>query len=386
MLVGVMTKILGIIGGGQLGMMITEAAKKMPEHISKIIVLDPTENCPAAQVGAEQIIADFKDKDAIVDLANKSDIITYEIESGDSDVLKSVEKYAEINPSPETLRIIQDKFLQKSFLLENNIPVPEFIKIEGIEDIKEGLKNFGYPALLKARRDAYDGKGNFKINSEDEIQKAFDYFKGQNLLLEKFIPFKMEVSVIASRNTKGQIKTYPLVENIHEENILRETIAPARVTEKVTKKAEQIAEKTMTVLKGAGTFGIEMFVTQDDNIVINEIAPRVHNSGHHTLQSSETSQFEQHLRAILGLELGNTKLIHNTIMYNILGTKGFEGEYKSITLSESNVYLKMYRKQISKPLRKLGHFNLVAKNGETVEQLLEKLKTLKEKVVTQPLY
>ncbi|MCH7876645.1 MAG: 5-(carboxyamino)imidazole ribonucleotide synthase, partial [Thaumarchaeota archaeon] len=290
-----MAKILGIIGGGQLGMMITEAAKKMPEHISKIIVLDPSKNCPAAQVGAEQIVADFKDKDAITDLANKSDIITYEIESGDSDVLKSVEKYVEINPSPETLKIIQDKFLQKSLLLENDIPISEFIKIERIDDIREGLKNFGFPALLKARRDAYDGRGNFKIYSEDEIQKAFDYFNGQNLLLEKFVQFKMEVSVIASRNTKGQIKTYPLVENIHEENILRETIAPARVTEEVTKKAEQIAEKTMTVLKGAGTFGIEMFVTQDDTIVINEIAPRVHNSGHHTLQSSETSQFEQHL-------------------------------------------------------------------------------------------
>jgi 5-(carboxyamino)imidazole ribonucleotide synthase len=381
-----LTKILGIIGGGQLGMMITEAAKKMPEYISKIIVLDPTENCPAAQVGAEQIVADFKNKDAIVDLANKSDIITYEIESGDSDVLKSVEKNAEINPSPETLKIIQDKFLQKSFLLENDIPVPDFIKIEKIEDIKEGLENFGFPALLKARRDAYDGRGNFKINSKDEIQKAFNYFQGQDLLLEKYIPFKMEVSVIASRNTKGQIKTYPLVENIHEDNILRETIAPARVTDEITQKAEQIAEKIMMVLKGAGTFGIEMFVTRDNNIVINEIAPRVHNSGHHTLQSSETSQFEQHLRAILGLELGSTKLLHNTIMYNILGSKEFEGEYKSITLSESNVYLKMYRKQISKPLRKLGHFNLVAKNGETVEQLLEKLKTLKEKVVTQPLY
>ena len=382
----VLTKILGIIGGGQLGMMITEAAKKMPEHISKIIVLDPTENCPAAQVGAEQIVADFKDEDAIIDLANKSDIITYEIESGDSDVLKSIEKNTEINPSPETLKIIQDKFLQKSFLLENDIPVPEFIKIEKIDDIKEGLKNFGFPVLLKARRDAYDGRGNFKINSEDEIQKAFDYFQGQDLLLEKFIPFKMEVSVIASRNTKGQIKTYPLVENIHEENILRETIAPARVTEDVTQKAEQIAEKIMAVFKGAGTFGIEMFVTQDNNILINEIAPRVHNSGHHTLQSSETSQFEQHLRAILGLELGSTKLIHNTIMYNILGTKGFNGKYKSITLSETNVYLKMYGKQISKPLRKLGHFNLVAGNDETVEQLLEKLETLKEKVVTQPLH
>jgi len=381
-----LTKILGIIGGGQLGMMITEAAKKMPEHISKIIVLDPTENCPAAQSGAEQIVADFKNKDAIVDLANKSDIITYEIESGDSDVLKSIEKNTEVNPSPETLKIIQDKFLQKSFLLENDILVPDFIKIEKIEDVKDGLKKFGFPALLKARRDAYDGRGNFKINSEDEIQKAFDYFQGQNLLLEKYIPFKMEVSVIASRNTKGQIKTYPLVENIHEENILRETIAPARVTEEITQKAEQIAEKIMKVIKGAGTFGIEMFVTLDNNIVINEIAPRVHNSGHHTLQSSETSQFEQHLRAILGLELGSTKLLHNTIMYNILGSKEFEGEYKSITLLESNVYLKMYGKQISKPLRKLGHFNLVAKNGETVEQLLEKLKTLKEKVITQPLY
>ena len=385
-LMNMLTKILGIIGGGQLGMMITEAAKKMPEHISKIIVLDPTENCPAAQVGAEQIVADFKNKDAIIDLANKSDIITYEIESGDSDVLKSVEKNTEINPSPETLKIIQDKFLQKSFLLENNIPIPDFIKIEKIEDVKKGLENFGFPALLKARRDAYDGRGNFKINSKDEIQKAFDYFQGHDLLLEKYIPFKMEVSVIASRNTKGQIKTYPLVENIHEDNILRETIAPARVTDEITQKAEQIAEKIMMVLKGAGTFGIEMFVTHDNKIVINEIAPRVHNSGHHTLQSSETSQFEQHLRAILGLELGSTKLLYNTIMYNILGAKEFEGEYKSITLSESNVYLKMYGKQISKPLRKLGHFNLVAENDETVEQLLEKLKTLKEKVVTQRLH
>ena len=379
-----MTKILGIIGGGQLGMMITEAAKKMPEHISKIIVLDPTENCPAAQVGAEQIIADFKDKEAIIELANKSDIITYEIESGDSDVLKSVENNAEINPSPDTLRVIQDKFLQKSFLQENQIPVPEFTKIETTEDIKEGLKNFGYPALLKARRDAYDGRGNYKINNEEEIQKAFDYFNGQNLMLEKFVPFKMEVSVIAARNTEGQIKTYPLVENIHEDNILRETIAPARVSEEIIKNAEQIAEKTMTILKGAGVFGIEMFVTQDDKIVINEIAPRVHNSGHHTLQSSETSQFEQHLRAILGLDLGSTKLIYNTIMYNILGTKGFEGEYKPLELSENNLFLKMYGKKMSKPLRKLGHFNLVAKDGESIEQLLEKLEPLKEKAIVKP--
>ncbi|MCV0409918.1 5-(carboxyamino)imidazole ribonucleotide synthase [Nitrosopumilus sp.] len=378
-----MAKVLGIIGGGQLGMMITEAAKKMPQHISKIIVLDPTKNCPASQVGAEQIIADFKDKNAIVDLANKSDIITYEIESGDSTILKNIEKNTKINPSPETLRIIQDKFLQKSFLKENNIPVPEFIKIENIEELKTGLRNFGYPALLKARRDAYDGRGNYKIDSEKDIQKALDYFKGQNLLLEKFVKFKMEVSVIASRNTKGQIKTYPLVENIHEQNILRETIAPARVSHEITKKAEVIAEKTMQVLKGAGIFGIEMFVTQEDDIVINEIAPRVHNSGHHTLQSTKTSQFEQHLRAILGLELGDTELLHPTIMYNILGDVSFEGKYAPINISEENVFLKMYGKEISKPLRKLGHFNLVAKEGETIEELLKKIEKIKEKVVVK---
>ena len=375
-----MAKILGIIGGGQLGMMLTEAAKKMPEHISKVIVLDPNENCSASLVGAEQIVADFKDKESIVNLSKQVDIITYEIESGDSDVLKSVENNAQINPSPETLKTIQDKFLQKTFLQNHNIPVPEFIQVENIEEVKEGLKKYGYPALLKARRDAYDGKGNFKIDSEDEVQKAYDYFKGQKLMLEKFVPFKMEVSVIASRNTKGEIKTYPLVENIHERNILRETIAPARTSEEVSKKAEKIASDTMNVLKGAGVFGIEMFVTQENEIVINEIAPRVHNSGHHTLQSSKTSQFEQHLRAILGLDLGSTELIYNTIMYNILGNLDFQGEYKKIEISEKNIFLKMYEKKISKPLRKLGHLNIIGSEKESIDELLSQLEKIKGSV------
>ena len=378
-----MPKVLGIIGGGQLGMMITEAAKKMPEHISKIIVLDPTENCPAAQVGAEQLIADFKDKEAIIDLSLKADIITYEIESGDSDVLKSVEKNTEINPSPEALKTIQDKFLQKSFLNENNIPVPEFTIINNVHDIQKRLDVFGFPALLKARKGAYDGQGNFKINSKDEIQKAFDYFQGQDLMLEKFVPFTMEVSVIAARNTHGQIKTFPLVENIHEHNILRQTIAPARVTDEISQKAQKIAEKTMELFDGAGVFGIEMFVTPDNDIMINEIAPRVHNSGHHTLQSSETSQFEQHLRAILGLELGGTKLLYNTVMYNILGAEDFTGEYCPINFSENNLFLKMYGKKISKPLRKLGHFNLVGHDGESIDQLIEKLENLKNKAAVE---
>ncbi len=380
-----MPKVLGIIGGGQLGMMLTEAAKKMSEHISDVIVIDPTENCPAAKVGAKQIVADFKDEKAIIDLANKTDILTYDIELGSSDVLKSIKNKTEINPSPDTLEIIQDKFLQKSFLSENDIPVADFVRIDSLSDLEKKIKNFKFPALLKERCDAYDGRGNFKVNSESKLKSSFEYFKGKKTFLEKFVDFRMEVSVIAARNTQGEIATYPLVENIHEENILRMTIAPARVSTEISKKANQVAVRTMQVLKGAGVFAIEMFVTKENGILINEIAPRVHNSGHHTLQSSKTSQFEQHLKAILGLELGDTTLLHPTIMYNILGPQGFQGKFKPVTIESENVFLKMYGKTESKPKRKLGHFNVMAKNdNEDINSLLDKVKKLKNSVIIVP--
>jgi 5-(carboxyamino)imidazole ribonucleotide synthase len=192
-------------------------------------------------------------------------------------------------------------------------------------------------------------------------------------MVEKFVNFKMEVSVIAARNTKGEITAYPLVENIHVNNILMITIVPARVSDDVIMDAGNIAKKTMEVLKGAGVFGIEMFIDQDDKIIINEIAPRVHNSGHHTLQSCKTSQFEQHLRAILGLELGSTDLIHKTVMCNILGPDGFEGMYTvSDDIFDDGIYLKMYGKDISKPQRKLGHVNVVDLNDlRSIDELLE---------------
>lgn len=380
-----MAQILGIIGGGQLGMMLTEAAKKLPNEISEVIVLDPTEGCPASQVGAKQIVADFKDEKAITELATKSDILTYEIESGNSEVLKAMESRVKINPSPETLRKIQDKLLQKTFLSENNLPLAEFVQIDSLDDLDTKITKFGYPSLLKTRRDAYDGRGNFKINSEKEVKIAYDHFSNQKLMLEKYIDFRMEVSVIAARNTKGEIATYPLVENIHKENILNTTIAPARVNKKILDNAEQVAKKTMNVLKGAGVFGIEMFVTKDDRILINEIAPRVHNSGHHTLQSSETSQFEQHLRAILGLGLGSTKLLRNTVMWNILGPKDFTGVYKPITIEQEGVFLKMYGKRESKPQRKLGHVNVIdIDNSGDIENLLKKVDTLKKTIIIEP--
>ena len=379
-----MAKRLGIIGGGQLGMMITEAAKNLTEYISEITVLDPTENCPAAQAGAKQIVGDFKDELAILKLAEQSDIITYEIESGNTDVLSKLK--AKIEPSPSTLGIIQDKFSQKTFLSENELPVSQFYEIISLDDLHEKINELGLPVLLKLRRDAYDGRGNFKITSSDEIEKAYQHFDRKSLMVEKFVNFKMEVSVIAARNTKGDIATYPLVENIHENNILKMTIAPARVSDDVIKDAGEIARKTMEVLKGAGVFGIEMFIDQDDKILINEIAPRVHNSGHHTLQSCNTSQFEQHLRAILGLDLGSTELVHKTVMCNILGPDGFEGKYKPVELKKDNVYLKMYGKDISKPQRKIGHFNVVdLSDSKDASELLKMADEIKNSILVTPL-
>ena len=379
-----MKKRLGIIGGGQLGMMITEAAQNLSDNISEITVLDPTENCPAVQAGAKQIVADFKDEVAILKLAEQSDIITYEIESGNTDVLSKLK--AEIEPSPSTLGIIQDKLSQKRFLSENGLPVSQFYEITSLDDLREKIKDLRLPVLLKARRDAYDGRGNFKITSENEIEKAYQHFDGKSLMVEKFVDFKMEVSVIAARNTKGEIAAYPLVENIHEDNILKMTIAPARVSNDVISDAGEIAKKTMEVLKGAGVFGIEMFIDQNDNILINEIAPRVHNSGHHTLQSCKTSQFEQHLRAILGLELGSTDLVHKTVMCNILGPHEFEGKYKPVQLEKDGAYLKMYGKDISKPQRKIGHFNVVdLSDTKDVSELLEISNEIKNSVSIVPL-
>lgn len=367
-------------------MMLTEAAEKMNEHISGVIILDPTKNCPASKVGAKQVIADFKNKNAIVELSLQSDIITYEIESGDSEVLESITREVTINPSPATLRIIQDKYLQKQLLRENGLPVADFAEIESLEDAKEKIRSFGHPVMLKARRDAYDGRGNFRIETPEQITHAYEQFSGRQVMLERIVDFQLEISVIAARNTKGQIATYPVVENIHEENILKMTIAPARVSRRISDEAEKIAKKTMEVLHSAGVFGIEMFVTKDENLLINEISPRVHNSGHHTLQSSATSQFEQHLRAILGLELGKTDLLHYTVMCNILGPKGFQGKYKPITVNQNNgVYLKMYQKDEAKPQRKMGHFNVVDINDtKNIDMLIKKAEEIKSLIKFNP--
>ena len=355
---------IGIIGGGQLGKMIAQEAKRMS---FKIIILDPCKDCPASSVSDEIIQADFKDESAIRKLARLSDVLTYEIELANSNALKVLEsqKYP-VFPSPVTLEIIQNKFRQKSFLKENGIAVPEFDLVKSIECLKNLCSDYGLPAMLKACEDSYDGRGNFLISSMDKTQEAFDFFHGKECMLEKFIPFIKEISIMVARNSDGQIVSFPVAENIHSNNVLDMTIVPARISKKVSIKAKRIAQKTMGALKGAGIFGIEMFVTKDEDVIVNEIAPRPHNSGHYSIEACSISQFEQHIRAILDLPLSDPQLLTPAVMVNILGSEHHNGTYKIKGLrklmSIPGVKLHIYGKKISKPRRKLGHITVTAQN------------------------
>ena len=360
---------VGIIGGGQLGKMIAHEARRMS---FKVIVLDPTEGCPASGIADEQIVADFKDENAIIKLAEKCDVITYEIELANSAALKELEaKSYPVRPSPETLRLIQNKYRQKSFLKHHRIAVPDFALVCSEDHLHELCKKFGFPAMLKACEDSYDGRGNFLITSKDKVHEGLNYFAGRQCMLEKFVPFAKEISIMVACNPGGQIESFPVAENIHKSNILDTTIVPARIDRKVQSKAKRMAERTMEVLHGAGIFGIEMFVTRKGEVLVNEIAPRPHNSGHYTNEACSVSQFEQHLRAVLNLPLSRPELLSSAVMVNILGSENSNGPYavKGLkkVLGVPGVKLYIYGKKIAKPWRKLGH---ITATGLTVNEAL----------------
>lgn len=364
-----MKKRIGIVGGGQLGRMLTVPAKELGFTVN---IIDPTPGSPAGQIADHEITADFKDKEAIRKLGNISDYLTFEIELADSKILQELEKKGlKINPSPKTLEIIRDKLKQKQFLKKSGIPIGDFMEVNSKKDILNAAKKFGYPLLLKARFDAYDGRGNALIKNESEIKNAIDKLKGRKLYVEKFVPFTKELAIIAARSIKGKILTYPVVETIHKNNILHYLLSPAPVDEKIAKKAKDLAIKVMQHLNGAGVFGIEMFLTKDGEILINEIAPRVHNSGHHTIEANVTSQFEQHIRAISGMDLGSTEIISPAVMINILGERNGKADPQGVEKAEKipGVKVYIYGKLETKPERKMGHITAL---GNTVEEAYNK--------------
>jgi len=369
-------KKIGIVGGGQLGRMLAIAAKKLGFGV---IILDPTLNSPVSEFADLVIVKSFKDPDGIKDLAKLSDFITFEIESANAAVLEelALEGHS-INPAPKILSIIKDKFNQKKFLAEHGIPVAPSIEIKNsilrgrtstgksdLEEVVIAAKEFGYPIILKSRFDAYDGRGNALIRNETEIETALQKLNNGSLYVEKFIPFVKELAVVVARGQLGEIVVYPPVETIHQNNICHLVIAPAPVELSIIKKAEKLATDIISLLNGVGVFAIEMFLTSEGELIVNEIAPRVHNSGHQTIEANETSQFEQHIRAITGMALGNTNMkTPYAVLINILG------EYTGVVdisgveeaLKIPGVSVHVYGKMETRPERKMGHITVIDSN------------------------
>ncbi|MDB5165050.1 MAG: N5-carboxyaminoimidazole ribonucleotide synthase [Candidatus Saccharibacteria bacterium] len=357
---------IGIIGGGQLGRMLTLAALPLG---FKVIVVDPGEDSPAAQVGAKQIVADLYDRTALKQLAEKSDWLTIEIEHLDADILDELVALGKpVNPAPSTIRLIQDKYLQKKFFEEAGIPVAPFVEIPDERAANDALKAFEGKMLIKTRHGAYDGRGNMVVEDAAQIKKAFKLFAGKQLYAEKLIPFSKELAVMVARTVDGDVAAYPVVETIHERNICVEVLAPAPISKTQTTEATNVALQAVSMLHGAGMFGVELFLTKEGDILINEIAPRVHNSGHHTIEANHTSQFEQHVRAITGLPLGDTTLsVPAAVMINILGERNDMTKIKGLdkALANPRTSVHLYGKSPTKVDRKMGH---ITATGKTVKE------------------
>lgn len=352
---------IGIVGGGQLGRMLTLAAKPLG---FEVVVLEAGDQSPATQVGAKQISGGLYDPESLRKLAEAADYLTAEIEHLDAEALETLELAgAQINPAPGTIRLIQDKFKQKEFLHAAGIPVAPFCELNDTKSAELALKKYG-KMLIKTRHGAYDGRGNMVVQNKADIERAFETFAGKQLYAEKFVPFTKELAVMAARSSNGDIALYPIVQTIHERNICLEVLAPAPINDSQRKAAEQVATRAAKLLKGAGIFGIEMFLTESGKILINEIAPRVHNSGHYTIEANRTSQFEQHMRAIAGLPLGDTSMVvPAAVMINILGERNGPTQLKGLdeVLKIPHTSVHIYGKSPTKVDRKMGHITATGK-------------------------
>lgn len=365
---------IGIIGGGQLGRMMTMAARRMGCAVS---VIDPTPNSPAGQVADQQIVAAFDDQEAMRSLVEACDVTTFEIETIDVTDLIEMEKVGHaIYPSPALLAQLQDKLLQKQMLVDAGLPTAEFMDAGDLSP--ETFFEFGYPLVQKARRGGYDGRGVAVLKTAEDFDKHLPVPS----YIERFVKAEKELSVLVARGRDGNCRCYPTVEMtvLAEQNVLDTLISPARVSEEVAFTAESIAKRAVEAMDGVGLFGVEMFLTEHGDILINEIAPRTHNSGHHTIEASVTDQFEQHLRAVMGLPLGSVEQLSPAVMLNLLGAPGSEGKVKLSGLAEAlmihNVSVHLYGKAQSRPYRKMGHATILNQNLETAEQIAEKLREI----------
>lgn len=348
--------VIGILGGGQLGQMLAVSASRLGFICH---ILDPNPNCPAAKVCAKHVVAEYSDLDAIESFSKSCDVITYEFENVPAATAKSASQYGVLYPSSDALNVAQDRLVEKSFIRDvAKVPVTDFLDVTSLDSLRTSVARLGMPCILKTRRLGYDGKGQFVIKKEPDIQSAWQALNGQAAILEAFVPFVREVSVIAARNPFGAFASYPLIENIHRNQILHTSTAPAKDD---NGSAQKLAKNIMDALGYIGVMATEFFELEDGTLIVNEIAPRVHNSGHWTQNAGCIDQFELHIRAICGWPLGSTRPLHTVEMTNLLGPEINDwNEYAQ----KAHTFIHMYGKSDPRIGRKMGHINRILNISE----------------------
>jgi 5-(carboxyamino)imidazole ribonucleotide synthase len=349
---------IGVIGGGQLGRMFALEAKRMGFDV---VVLDPQEHSPCGQVADEQIVAAYDDMEAIARLGQGTDIVTYEFENIAIASVEYLEQHGyRVTPSSDVLRITQDRLLEKRFVRSCGIATADFAEINRLDDLAEAGMSIGFPAILKTARGGYDGKGQWRITSLDEARAAFSAAKGAKLIYERVVPFARELSIVATRDANDIVICYSAGENTHDRGILTMTVAPARISDSARQRARSIATTIGKKLAIVGTYCVELFVLANGELLVNEIAPRPHNSGHYTIDVTQCSQFQQQVRAVCDLPLVEPKMHSSAIMMNILGTgKGDLLTGEAELLSDPSIVLHMYGKHHAVDRRKMGHFTML---------------------------
>lgn len=368
-------KKIAVLGGGQLGLMLIQSAI---DFNIEVAILDPNPEAPCSNIASEFFVGDLNDFDTVYKFGSQYEIITIEIEQVNTKALQKLkDEGKKIFPQPHIIEMIQDKRLQKQFYQDNNIPTADFILVDDAADVRKHADFL--PAVNKIGKGGYDGRGVQVMRSAADLDKAFD---GPGLL-EKLIDFEKEISVIVTRNESGAINAFPPVELVFhpEANLVEYLLAPALISEELAQEAMDIAINLAEKLEAVGLLAVEMFITKDQKVIVNEIAPRTHNSGHQSIESNMTSQFEQHLRAILNWPLGDTQLIIPSAMVNILGAEGHTGKAKFQGLEDileiSGCHVHLYGKKITKPFRKMGHVTIRDNN---IDALKEKINFVKKTV------
>lgn len=360
--------VIGILGGGQLAKMSAQAGRKLS---FKIRVLDPTPECPASQV-AEQVVGSFRDPETVKSFAKTCHILTFDLEHVDLTPLFELKRNIRIVPAPETLTLIQNKFEQRQAFYKAGLPVPKFSVVSNKEDLEKKL-----PIVQKSLVGGYDGRGTVILKSREDLEKALPLPS----LVEEYVEIEKEIALMVVRNNKGEFRIYDPVEMVFhpEGNLLDYLFCPADLSERLTRYVKELALEAVKAIGGVGLFGVELFLDKRENLYINEIAPRPHNSGHHTIEACVTSQFEQHIRVITGLPLGSEKLLSPAVMLNLLGEPGFYGKpvYEGLdkVLAIPGVSVHIYGKKETFPLRKMGHVTVL---GETLQEALKKATIIKE--------